>query len=111
MLYYNNILRLVVLGILPFVMLVFFNTKIYSDVKVGNMTSALRKVLCCVGHDSKDKYRCRQSLGPIIRKERRVCNLSNSDNRTVDLKECIVCKLTHFQGYVDRYQAIRGRNG
>ena len=34
MLYYNNILRLVVLGILPFVMLVFFNTKIYSDVKV-----------------------------------------------------------------------------
>lgn len=33
MLYYNNILRLVVLGILPFVMLVFFNTKIYSDVK------------------------------------------------------------------------------
>ena len=35
-LYYNNILRLVVLGILPFVMLVFFNTKIYSDVKVRN---------------------------------------------------------------------------
>jgi len=34
--YYNNCLRLVVINILPFAMLVFFNTKIYQDIQVGS---------------------------------------------------------------------------
>ena len=33
--YYHNWARLAVLGILPFVMLVYFNTKIYNDLQVG----------------------------------------------------------------------------
>ena len=32
--YYNNWTRLAVLGIIPVVMLVFFNAKIYQDIKV-----------------------------------------------------------------------------
>ena len=32
--YYNNWARLAVLGIIPAVMLVFFNTKIYQDIRV-----------------------------------------------------------------------------
>ena len=32
--YYNNYARLTVLGIVPFVMLLFFNTKIYQDIQV-----------------------------------------------------------------------------
>ncbi len=39
--YYNNWARLVVLGIMPFAMLVFFNTKIYQDIQVS------RKVNSC----------------------------------------------------------------
>ena len=38
MFYYNNWARLVVLGIVPFAMLVFFNTKIYQDIQVSNVT-------------------------------------------------------------------------
>ena len=33
--YYHNWARLAVLGIIPFVMLVYFNTKIYNDLQVG----------------------------------------------------------------------------
>ena len=33
--YYNNWTRLAVLGIIPAVMLVFFNTKIYQDIRVS----------------------------------------------------------------------------
>ncbi len=36
-LYYNNIARLIVLGIAPFALLVFFNTKIYQDIQVRTM--------------------------------------------------------------------------
>ena len=32
--YYNNWTRLAVLGILPFLLLVYFNTKIYKDIQV-----------------------------------------------------------------------------
>ncbi len=32
--YYNNCLRLLILNIIPFVLLVFFNTKIYQDIQV-----------------------------------------------------------------------------
>jgi hypothetical protein len=32
--YYHNWARLAVLGIIPFVMLVYFNTKIYNDLQV-----------------------------------------------------------------------------
>ena len=35
--YYNTWLRLVVLGIIPFGMLVFFNTKIYQDIQVRSI--------------------------------------------------------------------------
>ena len=34
--YYHNWARLAVLGIIPFVMLVYFNTKIYNDLQVGH---------------------------------------------------------------------------
>lgn len=33
--YYNNWTRLAILGIIPAVMLVFFNTKIYQDIRVS----------------------------------------------------------------------------
>ena len=33
--YYNNWARLLVLGIIPFILLVYFNTKIYKDVQVS----------------------------------------------------------------------------
>ena len=32
--YYNNWARLAVLGIVPFLLLVYFNTKIYKDIQV-----------------------------------------------------------------------------
>lgn len=33
---YNNCARLLILGIIPFCLLVFFNTKIYTDIQVSN---------------------------------------------------------------------------
>lgn len=33
--YYNNWTRLIVLGIIPFCLLVYFNSKIYKDIKVN----------------------------------------------------------------------------
>ena len=33
--YYNHLARLLILGVIPFILLVFFNTKIYKDVMVS----------------------------------------------------------------------------
>jgi hypothetical protein len=39
--YYNNWARLLVLGIFPFVLLVYFNTKIYNDIRVSEINFIL----------------------------------------------------------------------
>jgi hypothetical protein len=39
--YYNNWARLAVLGIVPFLLLVYFNTKIYKDIQVGYSLTVL----------------------------------------------------------------------